>query len=275
MPQGRAQRPGLPQERPLRAGFPHFDGNREGLLGRAFLRAAAARHAEARPRLRGRRQGHRAGSARRARLRLGEGVQGRREDVSRSPHDGDRAASPGPGRDASRSPSEHRMSEHGLSIMEHVARATPEAVARRVRGLSDRAIQWLFISPTILLLLAINIFPLVWTLRLPFTNYPANRPNARLLEIGIANYVSVLTDPDVWAAMQSTAHFLFWTILLQTSIGFGLAWLVDRRVPGHGVLAPRVLIQVYLLPLVVGKLWPFLCHPQSGPQNYTLLLPAS
>jgi multiple sugar transport system permease protein len=34
----------------------------------------------------------------------------------------------------------------------------------RVRGLSDRAIAWLFIAPTIILLLAINIFPLIWTI---------------------------------------------------------------------------------------------------------------
>ena len=56
--------------------------------------------------------------------------------------------------------------------------ATPAPLARRVRGLSDRAIAWLFIAPTIVLLLAINIFPLIWTIRLSFTNYRANRPNA-------------------------------------------------------------------------------------------------
>jgi len=89
------------------------------------------------------------------------------------------------------------MSENSLSIVDHAARATPEAIARRVRGLSDRAILWLFISPTMLLLLAINIFPLAWTIRLSFTNYRANRPNARLVPLGIANYVSVLTDPDI------------------------------------------------------------------------------
>src|SRR3954465_15345511 len=98
------------------------------------------------------------------------------------------------------------------------AEATPAPLQRRMRGLSDRAIAWLFISPTILLLLAINIFPLAWTVRLSFTNFRANRPNARILGVGIGNYVSVLTDPDIWAAMQSTAHFLFWTILLQTLI---------------------------------------------------------
>jgi len=40
-------------------------------------------------------------------------------------------------------------------------------VARRVRGLSDRVIAWLFVTPTIALLLAINIFPLIWMIRLP------------------------------------------------------------------------------------------------------------
>jgi hypothetical protein len=36
-----------------------------------------------------------------------------------------------------------------------------------VRGLSDRAVAaWLFITPTMLVLLAINVFPLIWTIRL-------------------------------------------------------------------------------------------------------------
>src|ERR1700730_3258646 len=101
------------------------------------------------------------------------------------------------------------------TLAERTAGLTSPKIANRVRGLSDRAIAWLFITPTMLLLLAINIFPLVWTIRLSFTNYRANRPNARLVPVGIGNYVSVLTDPDIWAAMQVTAHFLFWTLLPQ------------------------------------------------------------
>ncbi len=66
--------------------------------------------------------------------------------------------------------------------------ATPEPLATRVRGLSDRAIAWLFIAPTIILLLAINIFPLIWTIRLSFTNYRANRPNAEVENVGLDNY---------------------------------------------------------------------------------------
>ena len=153
-------------------------------------------------------------------------------------------------------------------LLDKAAQATPESLARRVRGLSDRAIAWLFIAPTIVLLLAINIFPLLWTIWLSFTNFRANRPNATVVGVGIDNYVSVLTDPDVWAAMQATAHFLFWTILLQTMLGFTLAYLIDRRFRGHGFWTTVILIPMMLSPAVVGNFWAFLYQPQIGLFNY-------
>ena len=82
------------------------------------------------------------------------------------------------------------------------------ARVHRIRGLSDKALAWLFITPTIVLLLAINIFPLIWTIYLSFTNYRANRPNVPMRWLGIDWYQTILTDPDIWAAMQVTAHFV-------------------------------------------------------------------
>ena len=91
-------------------------------------------------------------------------------------------------------------------------------LAARMRGLSDRAVAWLFIGPTMLLLLAINIFPLIWTVWLSAspTSAPTG-PTREVLGVGLDNYIAVLTDPDIWVAMQTTAHFLFWTILLQVA----------------------------------------------------------
>jgi multiple sugar transport system permease protein len=156
------------------------------------------------------------------------------------------------------------------AVLDKAVEATPAPLARRIRGLSDRAIAWLFIAPTIALLLAINIFPLLWTIRLSFTNFRANRPNATVAGVGIDNYVSVLTDPDVWAAMQATAHFLFWTILLQTMLGFTLAYLIDRRFRGHGFWTTVILIPMMLSPAVVGNFWAFLYQPQIGLFNYVV-----
>ena len=84
------------------------------------------------------------------------------------------------------------VTDTNASILDRAAeaavRATPEPLAKAVRGLSDRSVAWLFIAPTILLLLAINIFPLIWTIQLSFTNYRANRPNAEILNVGLDNY---------------------------------------------------------------------------------------
>jgi multiple sugar transport system permease protein len=142
------------------------------------------------------------------------------------------------------------------------------AVARRIRGLSDTALAWLFITPTMLLLLAINIFPLVWTIYLSFTNYRANRANAPVKWLGIDWYQTILTDPDIWAAMQVTAHFVFWTVAIETVLGFGLAFLIDKKFRGHGVWTTIILLPMMLSPAVVGNFWTFLYQPQIGLFNY-------
>jgi multiple sugar transport system permease protein len=145
-----------------------------------------------------------------------------------------------------------------------LARATPAKFARKARGLSDRALAWLFIAPTILLLLAINIFPLFWAIGLSFTNYRANRPNEPIVNVGLRNYERILTDPDVWIAMQTTASFVFWTIALQTVIGFTLAYLIDRKFRGHAFWTTIILVPMMLSPAVVGNFWRFLYEPQIG-----------
>jgi multiple sugar transport system permease protein len=166
------------------------------------------------------------------------------------------------------------MSEQSeiMRAMEKVAAATPRPVAARVKGISDRTITWLFVAPTIALLLAINIFPLIWTIYLSFTNYFANRPNAKILNVGIRNYQRILNDPDTWAAMQVTAHFVIWTIVIETVLGFALAYLIDKKFRGHGFWTTVILLPMMLSPAVVGNFWKFLYQPQIGLFNHVLSL---
>jgi len=156
------------------------------------------------------------------------------------------------------------------TLAERAAGLTPPAVAKGVRGLSDRAIAWLFIAPTLALLLAINIFPLIWTIRLSFTNYRANPPNAPLKWLGLERYSDLLTDPDIWHGMQVTARFVVSTVAIETLLGFALAYLVDRKFRGHGFWTTVILIPMMLSPAVVGNFWTFLYQPQIGLFNYVV-----
>ncbi|GGX51108.1 ABC transporter permease [Tateyamaria omphalii] len=154
------------------------------------------------------------------------------------------------------------------TIANRAAKATPQKVARKIKGLSDRAIAWIFVAPTIFLLLAINIFPLIWTIQLSFTNYKANRLNREPEFIGLRNYERILTDSDIWLNMQATAHFLFWTIALQVLIGFTLAWLINKKFKGNDLWTTIIVLPMMLSPAVVGNFWKFLYQPQIGLFNY-------
>jgi multiple sugar transport system permease protein len=156
------------------------------------------------------------------------------------------------------------------NTIDHIARATPMGVVKRVRGLSDRAIAWIFVGPTILLLLAINIFPLIWTIRLSFTNFRVNRVNAAVEFIGLRNYQRILSDPDIWQTMQATAHFLFWTLFFQVVIGFALAYLINKKFKGNDLWTTLIVLPMMLSPAVVGNFWTFLYQPQIGLFNYVV-----
>ncbi|MEM0899848.1 MAG: sugar ABC transporter permease [Pseudomonadota bacterium] len=158
------------------------------------------------------------------------------------------------------------------TAMDSLARKTPKTVARRVRGLSDRAIAWLFVGPTIFLLLAINIFPLIWTIYLSFTNFRANRPNREVEWVGLRNFERILTDPDIWMNMQTTAHFLFWTLFFQVLIGFALAYLINKNFKGNPFWTTVIVLPMMLSPAVVGNFWTFLYQPQIGLINYLVEL---
>ena len=156
------------------------------------------------------------------------------------------------------------------SPIDSAAQATPQRVARKIKGLSDRAIAWIFVGPTIFLLLAINIFPLIWTIQLSFTDFKANRIGREVKNIGFRNYERILTDSDIWLNMQATAHFLFWTIFFQVLIGFTLAWLINKKFKGNDLWTTIIVLPMMLSPAVVGNFWKFLYQPQIGLFNYII-----
>ncbi len=156
------------------------------------------------------------------------------------------------------------------SPAERAGSAVSPNPAASMKGLSDRALAWIFVAPTIVLLLAINIFPLIWTVRLSFTNFRVNRPNAEVQFVGLDNYRRILADPDISSTMQATAHFLFWTISLQVLIGFALAYLINKKFRGNDLWTTIIVFPMMLSPAVVGNFWTFLYQPQIGLFNYVV-----
>ena len=122
------------------------------------------------------------------------------------------------------------------------------------RQMSDRKIVLWFILPTIILLIVMNIFPLIYSLFLSFTNYSviADKPPQW---IGIQNYTAILSDKNFWAAFATTGRYALLTVILQTVIGFGLALLLRNKFKGSGLVTTLILIPMMLSPIVVATFW--------------------
>jgi multiple sugar transport system permease protein len=135
--------------------------------------------------------------------------------------------------------------------------------------LSDKGLVSLFIWPTLILLILVNIFPLFYSLYLSFTNYSVIS-NQLPIWIGLQNFVNHLQSEQVWTYFTITGRFTIISVAIQTLLGFGLALLIREKFFGSGILTTIILIPMMLSPVVVGLFWKLIFNPGYGIINYLL-----
>lgn len=111
-----------------------------------------------------------------------------------------------------------------------------------LRGGESRA-AWLMLSPNLLLFGVFLLMPLLATFVLSL--YDSSGFGSREFT-GLANYRELASDSTFWRATANTAVFAVATVPLSLAIGLGLALLLDRPLPGRGLLRA-----VYYLPYVL------------------------
>jgi len=145
----------------------------------------------------------------------------------------------------------------------------PAISERRGFRLSDRSIQNLFIWPTLILLILMNVFPLFYSLYLSFTDYSAIARQAPTW-VNFANFVEVLNNEQLWQYFSTTGRFALLSVGLQTLLGFGLAMLIREKFKGSGIITTLILIPMMLSPVVVGLFWKLMYNPTFGYLNFIL-----
>ncbi|MFM7320941.1 MAG: ABC transporter permease subunit [Armatimonadota bacterium] len=144
------------------------------------------------------------------------------------------------------------------------------AALPRRRSLSDRAIANLFLLPTIFLLVAMNVFPLFWSLYLSFTKYKADRPKVAPEWVANGNFLDLMQNEAVWQSFRVTASFTLLSVLLQLMVGLGLAILLNRAFKLKGIVTTLFLMPMMFSSVVVGLFWRFMFDPSYGLINFLL-----
>jgi multiple sugar transport system permease protein len=137
------------------------------------------------------------------------------------------------------------------------------------RTLSDKSIRNLFIWPALILLIAINVFPLFYSLFLSFTDYSAIANQAPEW-IAFENFGRILNDERMWEFFSTTGKYVLYSVGLQMLLGFGLAMLIRESFLGSGFVTTLILIPMMLSPVVVGLFWKLIYNPTFGYFNYLI-----
>jgi multiple sugar transport system permease protein len=143
----------------------------------------------------------------------------------------------------------------------------------RFNPMRDITLVRLFVLPTIILLIVINIFPLLWSLVLSFSEYTARMPtnwgkNPNM--VGIANYVRILTNPDMWQKFITTAKYVIMSVGGEMILGFGLALLLQTKFKGKGIISTLLVLPMTMSPVIVGLMWKLFMDANWGMFNFLL-----
>jgi multiple sugar transport system permease protein len=162
-------------------------------------------------------------------------------------------------------------------------RAQPAAVGRaamhpsgtasgRLGRWGHRNARWLFPAPAVLLVAAIIVYPIVYTVWMSLQDWFASSLTAPKF-IGAANYQKILVgDPRFREAVIRTLYFTGLVIAGETVLGVAMALLFNREFWGRGLLRTLAILPMVATPVAIGLVFVMMYHPTLGVANYLVTL---
>jgi multiple sugar transport system permease protein len=149
---------------------------------------------------------------------------------------------------------------------ETIARRRPTAASSWL----DRNIKWVLVTPAVLLVLALTIFPLGFSLWASFVQYDFSIGEEHPW-VGLDNFRANLDDP-VWRhSLQVTVILSVTAVAVELTLGFLLALAMVRPFRGRRVLMTLFVVPLFISPVIVGGFWDSPRSPTSStrPQRST------
>ena len=151
------------------------------------------------------------------------------------------------------------------------ATASPPLPRPRRPRFSSRALTpYWFILPAVAVMAAGLVYPVLDALYLSFFDWKIATPFSKAENVGLANYVRMLADPDVRESLWVTLRFGFWTITIEMVLGVALALMLEKPIRGASVFRTIFILPLMVSPVVVGLIWRYLFDARIGWINYYL-----
>lgn len=119
-----------------------------------------------------------------------------------------------------------------------------------------------YLAPGWLLLLAIVLVPLALGLWISLRN--GSLLSATSQFVGLKNYTNLLTSSAFWDAVKVTVTISVLSLAIQLPLGFLLAVVINRELPGTRFFRSSMLLPLLLTPVAVGLMWRLMLNVDNG-----------
>ncbi|WP_266081454.1 carbohydrate ABC transporter permease [Haladaptatus caseinilyticus] len=127
----------------------------------------------------------------------------------------------------------------------------------------EAVLGYLLIAPALLLVAGVIVYPVLYNIYLSFTEVPLS-PSQAPVWVGLQHYQTLVSSSEFWAALKTTVIFTFFSDLLATIGGLGVAILFNRKFRGRRLVRGLMLLP-YVAPLIaVAYVWQLLLDPLYG-----------
>ncbi len=129
----------------------------------------------------------------------------------------------------------------------------------------ERALPYLLIAPTVAVLVALSIYPLVYAVKVSLQADSGGGASWTL-----QHFKRLATDDFFLSALAHTLVYAVIALTVEFLLGLALAVLLNRELCGRSFFRAALLVPMMLPPVVVGVVWRLMLNPNFGAINGTL-----
>ncbi len=137
--------------------------------------------------------------------------------------------------------------------------------ARTSREKSEFLWGWMFILPTVIGLIVLNIIPIFQTIYQSF--FKTGDFGRGNIFVGVENYVKVFGDSEVWQSLINTFKYAIVEVPFSIAIALVLAVLLNRKMKGRSAYRTIIFLPMVAAPAAVAMVWRWLFNSDFGLLN--------
>lgn len=133
----------------------------------------------------------------------------------------------------------------------------------------DAVVGYLYILPSLVLILTFSIIPIFMSLYFSFTKYNVIQP---AVFVGFNNYIRMLKDPFVKASLSNTIAYTLIVVPVQTLLSLAIAAVIADKFRNRlgEFFKSALFVPVISSAILVGTIWSFLLATDNGIINAVL-----